>query len=156
MTKPGTPRPEAGSSGERLDSAGFPIVFEDRAPMFPQRGVVHRHVVAAVGLLRTRVAEPWTLSSLAAEVHLSCSQLVRAFDATVGMSPMAYLRQMRLQQMARLLRSTDLSIAGAARAVGWTDANYASRCFRTSRAWRPPRFGVVAQHDRASRASLAA
>ena len=77
------------------------------------------------------MAEPWTLSSLAAEVHLSRSQLVRVFDATVGMSPMAYLRQMRVERMARLLRSSDLSIAAAARAVGWTDANYASRCFRT-------------------------
>ncbi len=95
----------------------------------PQHGVVRGHVVAALDVLRTRLAEPWTLDSLAAEVHLSRSQLVRAFDATVGMSPMAYLRKMRAERMARLLASTDLSIAGAARAVGWTDANYASRCF---------------------------
>jgi transcriptional regulator GlxA family with amidase domain len=42
---------------------------------------------------------------------------------------MAYLRQMRAKQMARLLASTDLSVAGVARSVGWSDANYASRCF---------------------------
>jgi hypothetical protein len=28
------------------------------------RGVVRGHVVTTVGLLRTRLAEPWTLSSL--------------------------------------------------------------------------------------------
>jgi Fusaric acid resistance protein-like len=39
---------------------------------------------------------------------------VRAFDTTVGMSPMAYLRQMRVQRMARLLRPADLSIAATA------------------------------------------
>lgn len=38
--------------------------------------------------------------------HLTRSRLVRAFDATVGMSPMAYLRQMRVERMARLLTST--------------------------------------------------
>lgn len=93
------------------------------------RGVVRGHVETAVGVLRDRLVEPWTLSMLAEEVHLSRSQLVRSFDATVGMSPMACLRKMRVERMARLLASTDLSVAEAARPVGWTDANYASRCF---------------------------
>jgi AraC-like DNA-binding protein len=31
--------------------------------------------------------------------------------------------------MARLLATTDLSIAVAARAVGWSDPSYASPCF---------------------------
>ncbi len=82
----------------------------------------------ATSALRQRLAVRWTLTSLAEEVHLSRSQLVRAFDATVGMSPMAYLRHTRVERMARLLASTDLSIAEAARAVGWTDPDYASRC----------------------------
>jgi transcriptional regulator GlxA family with amidase domain len=45
------------------------------------RGVTRGHVVTAVGVLRTRWAESWTLDSLAEEVHLSRSQLVRAFGA---------------------------------------------------------------------------
>lgn len=92
-------------------------------------GVVRGHVVTAVQILRTRLVEPWTLDALAHEVHLSRSQLVRAFDATTGMSPMAYLRQMRVERMARLLVSTDLTVAAVARTVGWDDSNYASRCF---------------------------
>lgn len=52
-----------------------------------------------------------------------------AFDATVRMSPMAYLRLMRVERMTRLLVSTDLSVSEIARAIGWTDPNYASRCF---------------------------
>jgi AraC-like DNA-binding protein len=102
-------------------------------------GVLRGHAVAAVGVLRARIAEPWTLGLLAEEVHLSRSRLVRAFDASVGLSPMAYLRQLRAQQMARLLCCTDLSVAAVGRSVGWTDANYASRCFHTrsgiSRLW---------------------
>jgi AraC-like DNA-binding protein len=93
------------------------------------RGVVRSHVETTIGVLRDRLAEPWTLTTLAEEVHLSRSQVVRAFEATAGASPMAYLRQMRLRQMVRLLTSTGLSISEAARAVGWTDAFYASRCF---------------------------
>jgi transcriptional regulator GlxA family with amidase domain len=72
-------------------------------------GVVHGHVVTAVHLLQVRLTESWTLNSPAEEVHLSRSQLVRAFDATVGM--MTYLRHMRVERTARFLASTDLSIA---------------------------------------------
>lgn len=96
------------------------------------RGITRGHVVAAVDVLRNRLAEPWTLDALADEVHLSRSQLVRCFDATVRMSPMAYLRKMRVERMARLLTSTDLSVGEAARAVGWTDRFYASRYFHAA------------------------
>jgi len=103
-------------------------------------GVVRGHAVTAVNILRTRLAEPWTLDALAEEVHLSRSQLVRVFDATAGLSPMAFLRQMRVERMARLLASTDLPIADAARSVGWTDANYASRRFHAAYDMSPTEF----------------
>lgn len=104
------------------------------------RGVVRGHAATALGILRERLAEPWTLSTLAQEVHLSRSQLVRAFDATVEMSPMTYLRKMRVERMSRLLTSTDLSIREAARAVGWTDAFYACRCFHAHYGISPTEF----------------
>lgn len=95
-------------------------------------GVLRGHVVVAAKLLQERIAEPWTLNALAAEVHLSRSQLARSFAATVGMSPMAYLRQMRVERMARLLVSTDLSVAEAARSVGWKNQFHASQCFHAA------------------------
>jgi transcriptional regulator GlxA family with amidase domain len=48
------------------------------------------------------------------------------------MSPMAYLRKMRVERMARLLVSTDLSIAEAARSVGWRNQFHASQCFHAA------------------------
>lgn len=91
-------------------------------------------------MLHERIVEPWTLNSLADEVHLSRSQLVRAFDATVGMSPMAYLRRMRVTRMARLLATTDLSIAEATREVGWKNQFHASRCFHARYGISPTEF----------------
>ena len=104
------------------------------------RGVVRGHVVTATSLLRTRLAEPWTLDSLAEEVHLSRSQLARSFAATVGTSPMAYLRQMRVERMARLLTCTDLSIGQAARAVGWRNQFHASQTFHAHYGISPTEF----------------
>ena len=99
-----------------------------RTPRRPSRTRRHRRR----SLLRNRLAEPWTLAALAKEVHLSRSQLVRSFDATVGTSPMAYLRKMRVERMARLLATTDLSVAEAARTVGWRNQFHASQCFHAA------------------------
>jgi AraC-like DNA-binding protein len=103
-------------------------------------GGVRGHTVVAVGIWVTGWAEAWTLNSLAEAVHLSRSQLVRAFDATIGVSPMAYLRRMWVEQMARLLSTTDLTIAEAARSLGWVDANYASRCIHSRYGSSPTEF----------------
>jgi hypothetical protein len=47
-------------------------------------GVVRGHVVQAVGALRARLAEPWTLDASAEEVHLSRSQCRRQVKADHG------------------------------------------------------------------------
>ena len=73
----------------------------ERTGTLVTRGVVHGPVVVAVNLLRERIAEPWTLDALASEVHLSRPQVVRCFDATTGMSPMAYLRKMQRERGVR-------------------------------------------------------
>lgn len=56
-------------------------------------GITRGHALTGLGLLRSRLAEPRTLNSLAAEVHLSRSQLVRSFDAAYGVSPTEYRRR---------------------------------------------------------------
>ena len=65
---------------------------------------------------------------------------VHAFDAIVGVSPMAYLRRMRVEQMARLLVSTDVSVAEAARSVGWRNQFHASQCFHAAYGVSPTEF----------------
>lgn len=80
------------------------------------------------------------MAGSADEVRLSRSQLVLAFDATGGLTSMACLQRMRDEQMARLLASSDLSIGEPAHAIGWTDPNYASRCFRARYCISPTEF----------------
>jgi transcriptional regulator GlxA family with amidase domain len=108
--------------------------------MRAQHGVVRSHVVVAVDMLRTHLAESWTLDALAGEVHLSRSQLARSFAATIRTSPMACLREMRAEQMARLLLSTDLFVAEAARSVGWKNQFHASQCFHVHYGMSPTEF----------------
>lgn len=138
-----TPCSRFDNAGERAkDAALYPRPEQEPSAPHAIRGVVRGHVVAAVNVLRARLAEPWSLDALAGEVHLSRSQLARSFDATIGTSPMAYLRQMRVERMARLLVSTDLSVAEAARSVGWRNQFHASQCSTFTTASHPPSFAV--------------
>jgi len=121
-------------SPPKATSGGTPVIAVG------VRGIVHGHVVVAVNVLHSRLAEPWTLNSLAGEVHLSRSQVVRVFDATVGMPPMAHLRKIRVDQMARLLASTDLSVGEAARRVGWRNQFHASQCFHAHHGISPTEY----------------
>jgi transcriptional regulator GlxA family with amidase domain len=75
-------------------------------------------VVTAVGVPHTRIAEPWTLDLLIERVHLS-----RSCDVTSDRSPIAFLRTMRVERMARLMFSPDLSLSEVVRSTGWADAN---------------------------------
>lgn len=93
-------------------------------------GGKHPAVEHAMTLLHDHIDEPWTLTDLATQVCLSASQLVRLFNIDAGVSPMAYLQRTRAERFAYLLRSTDLAVSAAGRAVGWHDAAYAARRFR--------------------------
>ena len=50
-------------------------------------------------------ARPWTIELLAQEVHSSRSVLAQRFTEMVGVPPMQYLAQWRIQLAASLLRS---------------------------------------------------
>lgn len=84
----------------------------------------------AAELLRNAPAEPWTVEELAAEVHLSSSQFSRVFADAYGKTPLAYLTMLRAEQLARLLRESDVPIEAAMRQVGWRSRGHAARRFR--------------------------
>ena len=81
-------------------------------------------------LLRAGLTVRWSLNELAARVHLSRSQVSRVFTAAYGKTPLAYLTMLRAEQLARLLRDTDLPIESAMRQVGWHSRGHAARLFR--------------------------
>jgi AraC-like DNA-binding protein len=77
----------------------------------------------AVDLLEAEPELPWTVVDLARRVGLSTRALQYGFAAQAGRSPMAYLRQVRLQRADADLRAA----AGAPLAAGPGVASIASR-----------------------------
>lgn len=87
--------------------------------------------------LQTRLAEPFTLDMLAAQVHCSLPTLNRLFQRHLGMSPLQWLIHERLTSAAQLLMTTHLPIGAIGQAVGIHDPYYFSKCF-TKRYGMPP------------------
>ena len=79
--------------------------------------------------LHENVAYRWTLHELSERVRLSPQQLTRVFVDAFGKTPIAYLTMLRVQEMARLLRESDLSVAAVGRCVGWSSRSRATEAF---------------------------
>ncbi|WP_037869331.1 AraC family transcriptional regulator [Streptomyces sp. SPB074] len=81
-------------------------------------------VPRAVRLLTERIAEPWTLDALAAEVGASRATLSRRFKQATSMTPTQYLKRLRLGEARHRM------VVRAASAVGYRSAPHFSRDYR--------------------------
>ncbi|PHN02614.1 hypothetical protein CRP01_30945 [Flavilitoribacter nigricans DSM 23189 = NBRC 102662] len=70
------------------------------------------------------------VQDLAAAVHLGHSQLYRKLKALTGLTPLQFLKKIRLDRASGLLSTEGLSVAEVAYAVGFSDPNYFSRAFQ--------------------------
>ncbi|WP_050029108.1 AraC family transcriptional regulator [Verrucomicrobium sp. BvORR034] len=84
-----------------------------------------------------RLGEPWTLSQLAQEVHMSEEHLRRLTTQQLGRSPMRQLTYLRMRHAAELLSSTEDKIESIALAVGYHNAFVFSTTFKKWTGWRP-------------------
>lgn len=104
-------------------------------------GLGDRMVGRALGLLHARAAYPWTTEELAREVGLSRSAFAERFTGLIGVPPMQYLTNWRLQLAAIRLRESATSTAQVACEVGYESDAAFNRAFKrafgtTPAAWR--------------------
>jgi AraC-like DNA-binding protein len=87
-------------------------------------------VSRALQRLHQRPAHPWSLEELAKEVGVSRSVLAERFSQFVGVPPIQYLAQWRIQLAASLLRTSQASLAEIADQVGYGSEAALSRAFK--------------------------
>ena len=93
-------------------------------------GLRDRLVARALALMHARPAHPWTVEDLAHRIGMSRSGLAQRFTELLGVPPMQYLAQWRLQLAAQQLRLTDRSLASVAEDVGYESEAAFSRAFK--------------------------
>ena len=111
------------------------------------RGLADPLIAKGLFLLHGRIAEPWTLEMLASELNCSRSILAERFSRVIGVPPMKYLSQWRLQVAARLLRDRQDKIVSIAMAVGYESEASFSRAFKRSMGISPSVFRRSAQPE---------
>ena len=87
-------------------------------------------IAQAIGHLEIHFRDPVNLQLLAGMARMSKRSFIRAFQAAMGSSPIAYLIQLRVNHAATLLRRTSASVTEVAFQAGFADSNYFTRQFR--------------------------
>jgi len=157
--------PGADALIERLSEMMFIDAIRQLADQLPQEstgwlaGLRDRFVGRALGLIHQNPEVDWTVEELARQVGLSRSALHERFVHFIGLPPMQYLAQWRMQTASRLLRETRASIASIALDVGYDSVASFSRAFKRvvgmpPAAWRRQQVETTegAAPDRASSA----
>ncbi len=89
-----------------------------------------RFVGHALRLVHDAPAHPWTIEELGSRVGLSRSTLHERFVELIGVPPMQYLAQWRMQAAGRLLLETRSPVASIALEVGYDSEAAFSRAFK--------------------------
>ena len=80
--------------------------------------------------IQSSYGEPLTLADIAGAAFISKSSAMHIFQQGLGITPVAYLIEYRLQQAAGMLRGTSRSVTEIAGRTGFQSAGYFCRQFK--------------------------
>ncbi len=120
-----------------------------------QRGLDHGLLYAlsdpklgrALNGIHADPAAEWTLEGLATKTGMSRSAFAARFKQLVGMTPLRYITEWRMQEAADLLQTTELSIAAIAEQCGYTSEVAFRKAFRNVIGLPPGQFRRNAKSD---------
>ncbi len=130
--RPAHPR----SGGQRREAIFQPVTAEGP-----------REIQRALQYIQDKSAEAITLARLGEEAGFSKYHFARQFKRHVGMSPMKYVINVRVQKAAELLRTQDLTVSEVARQVGFHDLSNFTRHFKRFAQYTPSAFKKLHAKD---------
>lgn len=120
--------------GERMVEA-----YCDAVRRFARQGL-SAPVRKAVDYINIHLSDKLTLEVLAKEAKVSKNHLSSLFAKEMGQPVTAYISRQRVSEMARMLLTTSVPVGEVGAYVGFQDANYAARVFKTERGMTPTQF----------------
>ncbi|MCD8190921.1 MAG: AraC family transcriptional regulator [Clostridiales bacterium] len=90
--------------------------------------------------IQNHYADSITVDQIARSASLSASECLRCFHATIGSTPIQYVKQLRVQQAAVLLTTTDQKVADIGAQCGFQETSYFSRAFRSMQGCTPSEY----------------
>jgi transcriptional regulator GlxA family with amidase domain len=128
----------AGGYGRTLlvqasQALGYLLARLARRAHEPQPGLLgpRERMLQALHYMRHHLDHPLRVADLAAMARLSPSHFATLFRQQTGYSVIDYFLRLRIHRACQLLDTTDLPVKDIAARVGFMDALYFSRVFRT-------------------------
>ena len=103
----------------------------DRLRHLAALGGATNRIVKALERIRSDYDKPLRIERLARELGMSVSGFHAQFKAVTAMSPLQFQKQTRLQEARRLMFGEDLDAASAGLRVGYDDASYFNREYKS-------------------------
>ena len=97
-------------------------------------------IFSSIKYIHDNFRRPITNEELAGIEHLSVSQYIELFRRCTGTTPRSYVIELRIRSACDMLTTLDLTVAQIAEAVGYDDAHYFSRIFKTHRGVCPDEY----------------
>ena len=107
---------------------------------FTNHDALLNRMLKALQIIREEYTEDISLDYLADCVYLSPCYLSTTFTKFMGMSPMNYVSQLRMETAAQLLLNTDHSVTDVCQMVGYRNLPYFCTCFKTAFGMTPAQF----------------
>jgi signal transduction histidine kinase/DNA-binding response OmpR family regulator/ligand-binding sensor domain-containing protein len=86
----------------------------------------------AMGIIEEHISDSeFDIGLFADKLCLSKSTLYRKLKTMTGLSPVEFIRNIRLKHACRMLEKPSMSVAEVAYVVGFSDPNYFALCFKT-------------------------
>lgn len=109
------------------------MATEEAAPSEPEEpvGSEERFLRQATAVVEAHLDdENWSIESFATELCISHTVLYQKLKAAVGLSPIEFIREVRLKRACQLIREGQHNIASISYMVGFSDPKYFTRVFK--------------------------
>lgn len=107
-------------------------------------------LIEVIELMENHIADPLDLDQLSRIARMSPRQLNRLFNQHLGVSTIAFYRQLRLDKAHVLLEHSGLNVGDVAKATGFFDTAHFGRCFREAYRCSPSDVRLAYQSSQAA------
>jgi AraC-like DNA-binding protein len=104
-----------------------------------EASLTYEKMKTVAAYMNGHLASDLTTEELARLFHLSPNYFTQQFKEMLGVTPIQYLKRLRLAEAKKLLRTTAMSVTEIASAVGM-ELHYFSRLFKSSESFSPKEY----------------
>ncbi|WP_163858546.1 helix-turn-helix transcriptional regulator [Paenibacillus elgii] len=139
------------TSAVHIQAALFSLIalFLDMAPVKPHHGIsmdAERKLIDSLRYIDAHLSSELTVEQLSDHAHFHPNYFIRMFKRHMGMPPMKYIHERRLEKAQHLLASTDLTVGEVACRSGFNDVSYFSASFKKYAGVAPKDYRNILQY----------